>query len=116
MEELHTRKVLEPLGWILQLLTGILLSILITFHFFEIHLVSHNALSFENVLLRLSNPAYKAMYALLLAAVSFHAFNGLRAILLDTEFGAKNTRAINILIAFVILGAFIYGLRLLFIF
>ena len=113
IEELHTRRVLEPLGWIFQLLTGILLAILITFHFFETHLISHEGLSFENVLLRLSDPAHKAMYVLLLAAVSFHAFNGLRAILLDTEFGAKNTRAINVVICLVILGALAYGIWIL---
>ena len=112
-EDLHTRRVLEPLGWILQLLTGLLLAILITFHFFETHLISHEGLAFENVLLRLADPAHKAMYVLLLAAVSFHAFNGLRAILLDTEYGAKNTKAINVVICLIILGAFVYGLWIL---
>ncbi len=115
-EELHTRKVLEPLGWIFQLLTGLLLAILITFHFFETHLIAHDALAFENVIARLTDPIHKVIYGLLLLSVSFHAFNGLRAILLDTEFGAKNTRAINVLIALVIIGAFVYGLGLLFTF
>jgi succinate dehydrogenase / fumarate reductase membrane anchor subunit len=112
-EELHTRKVLEPLGWILQLLTGLLLAILITFHFFETHLIAHDALSFENVIARLTDPTHKVMYGLLLAFVTFHAFNGLRAILLDTEFGARNTRAINFSVVLIIFGAFVYGLLLL---
>jgi succinate dehydrogenase / fumarate reductase membrane anchor subunit len=113
MEGLHTRKVLEPLGWVLQLLTGILLAVLITFHFFETHLMSHEGLAFENVLLRIADPAHKAMYVLLLASVSFHAFNGLRAILLDTEFGARNTKLVNAIIAAIIVGAFVYGVWIL---
>ena len=112
-EELHTRQVLEPLGWIFQLLTGILLAILVTFHFFETHLISHEGLSFENVMLRLADPVHKAVYVLLLAAVSFHAFNGLRAILLDTSFGFSNKNAINIVVISICIVLFGYGITLL---
>jgi succinate dehydrogenase / fumarate reductase membrane anchor subunit len=110
---LHTKRVLEPAGWILQLLTGLLLAILVTFHFYEIHFASHNAMEFDKVVERLSDTGYKVMYALLLLSVSFHAFNGLRAIAFDTEFGLRNSRTINAITALIILGAFFYGLSLL---
>ncbi|AGK62174.1 succinate dehydrogenase subunit D [Archaeoglobus sulfaticallidus PM70-1] len=113
MDNMHTKSVLEPLGWLLQLITGILLVILVTFHFIETHMISHDALDFEKVVERLSSGGYKAFYALLLLTVSFHAYNGIRAIILDTEFGRENRKAVNIAMAIVIIGAFVYGLQLL---
>jgi succinate dehydrogenase / fumarate reductase membrane anchor subunit len=111
--ELHTKKVLESAGWIFQLISGLILALLVTFHFFETHLVSHSAMDYENVVARLTDIPHKVMYAVLLLSVSFHAFNGLRAILLDTNFGAENTRSVNIILFFAVFVAFAYGLLLL---
>jgi succinate dehydrogenase / fumarate reductase membrane anchor subunit len=107
------KSVLEPIGWLLQLISGIVLAFLVTVHFYATHMLSHEALSYAAVMERLSSAGYKAMYAALLFFVSFHAFNGLRAIILDTDFGAKNRSTVNALTMLLFIAAFIYGLYLL---
>ncbi len=114
MEEMHTRRVLEPIAWILQLISGIFLTVLVTFHFYVTHFVEHNAMEYDKVIGRFTDPAYQVMYVLLLLFVSFHAFNGLRAIILDTNFGAKHARAVNTATFLLFFAVFGYGLVLLF--
>jgi len=113
MEKTSAKHVFEPLAWLLQLITGILLAFLITIHFYVTHLESHEAISYAAVIERLSSPSYKIMYVLLLLFVSFHAFNGLRAILLDTNFGAKRRGFTNVVTMLLFLLAFFYGFYLL---
>lgn len=108
------KRVLEPAAWILQLVTGILLAVLVTFHFYVTHFAGHDAMEYDRVIDRFKYSAYQIMYALLLLCVSFHAFNGLRAILLDTNFGAKYTRAVNTAMFLLFFAFFGYGLALLF--
>ncbi len=107
------KNVLEPLAWLFQLLSGVALAVLITLHFYVTHMTSHDALSYKEVIARLASFEYKLMYALLLLFVSFHAFNGLRAIILDTNFGAKNRGFVNVLCFALFAIAFLYGLYLL---
>ncbi|AKG91887.1 succinate dehydrogenase, cytochrome b556 subunit [Geoglobus ahangari] len=109
MSESHTRRVLEPFGWIFQMITGLLLFAFVIFHLYITHLTSHDALEYAKVVERLSNPAIKAFYWLFLASASFHAFNGLRAILLDTDFGGRNERAVNAMTMLLFLIAVVYG-------
>jgi len=106
---MHTRSVLEPFGWIFQMITGILLLGFVLFHLYITHLSSHEALSYEQVVLRLSDPTIKAFYWIFLIAVAFHAFNGLRAIILDTDFGGRNARAVNAITMLLFLAATAYG-------
>ncbi len=108
-EEMHTKRVLEPLAWLFQLISGLILTVLVTFHFYETHFVSHEAMEYELVVSRLSSLGHKIMYALLLFFVAFHAFNGVRAILLDTNFGAKYPQVVNSLCFLAFLIAFGYG-------
>jgi len=103
----------EPLAWLLQAVTGLLMVILITVHFFVTH-SAHDLLSYESVVERLSGFGYRLFYALLLLVVSFHAFNGLRAIILDTESGMKRKRLVNVSVFLIALVAVAYGLFLLF--
>ena len=103
----------EPLAWLLQAITGILMVFLITVHFFVTH-SAHELLSYESVVERLSEFGYRLFYALLLLVVSFHAFNGVRAIILDTESGMKRKRLVNALICLIALVVVAYGLFLLF--
>jgi len=95
IEDISARRVLEPLTWLLQLVSGLILAVLITIHFYITHLASHEAISYAAVVERMSSGSYKLMYAVLLLFVTFHAFNGLRAIVLDTNFGANNRTATN---------------------
>ncbi len=109
MNESHTRKVLEPFGWIFQMVTGLLLFAFVLFHLYITHLTSHDALEYAKVVERLSNPAIKIFYWVFLASVSFHAFNGLRAVLLDTDFGGRNEKVINTLTMLLFVVAVVYG-------
>jgi len=102
----------EPFAWLLQALTGIAMVFLVTLHFFLTH-SAHNLLSYESVVERLSSFDYKLFYALLLVVVSFHAFNGLRAVILDTEGGMKRKRLVNTLVFAIAIVVVAYGLLLL---
>ncbi len=107
------KSVMEPVAWIFQMLTGLAMIVLVTIHFYVTHMLSHEALRYTGVIQRLSLPEYKIMYAVLLLVVSFHAFNGLRAIALDTNAGMKSRGTINLLTTLMFLVAFFYGLYLL---
>ncbi len=107
------RKVLEPIAWLLQMISGAVLAVLITVHFYVTHMTSHEAIRYHEVIERLSSTGYKAMYVALLFFVTFHAFNGLRAIVLDTNFGARNRGAVNTITMLLFIITFIYGLYLL---
>ncbi len=113
MEEKSAKNVLEPVAWLLQMISGAILAVLITVHFYVTHMVSHEAIHYNAVIERLHSTGYKAMYAALLFFVAFHAFNGLRAIILDTNFGARNRGAVNALTMLLFVVAFVYGLYLL---
>ena len=113
LEEMHTKRVLEPAAWILQMISGLLLAALIAIHLYVTHFSAHDALAYENVVQRFRDSGFRAVYALLLLAVTFHAFNGVRAIVLDTDFGAKNRKAVNWLLMLLFVAAFGYGLLLM---
>ncbi|MEM4472011.1 MAG: succinate dehydrogenase [Archaeoglobaceae archaeon] len=105
----------EPIAWVFQAFSGFVLILLITTHFLLTH-SSHGLLSYESVVERMRDQQYKIFYALLLIFVTFHAFNGLRAIILDTESGMRNKRMINLLTFILAILMVIYGLYLLSIF
>ena len=107
------KNVLEPIAWILQMVTGLVMVVLVTVHFYVTHMVSHEALEYAGVIQRISLPEYKVLYGILLLVVSFHAFNGLRAIVLDTDAGMRSRGAINILTMLMFIVALFYGLYLL---
>ncbi len=113
MSSESAKSVLEPVAWLLQMITGLLMIVFVTLHFYVTHMVSHEALHYQEVIARLNMPEFKVMYTVLLLIVSFHAFNGLRAIALDTNAGVRNRNAINTLTMLMFLVAFFYGLYLL---
>ncbi|MEM1579262.1 MAG: succinate dehydrogenase [Archaeoglobaceae archaeon] len=102
----------EPLAWLFQVITGAAMVFLITVHFLSTH-TAHQSLSYESVVSRLKSMDYKIFYALLLIFVSFHAFNGLRAIILDTEKGMRKKRAVNAITFSLAIAAICYGIFLL---
>ncbi len=112
--EMHTKKVLEPVAWLFQVVSGLILAALIAIHLYATHYAAPDALAYDNVVERFRDAGFRAMYIILLLAVTFHAFNGVRAIILDTDFGARNTRAINLTLMLLFVAAFVYGLFLMF--
>ena len=107
------KSVMEPIAWILQMLTGLLMILLVTVHFYVTHMTSHEALRYAEVVERVAQPEFKVLYAVLLLVVSFHAFNGLRAILLDTSVGMRRKGAVSAFMTLAFLAAFFYGIYLL---
>lgn len=102
----------EPLAWLFQAITGIAMVFLVTIHFLTTHL-EHELLSYESAVSRLGTFEYKVFYFFLLLFVTFHAFNGLRAIILDTEGGMKRRRVVNAAISAAAILALCYGTLLL---
>lgn len=107
------KSVMEPVMWILQMSTGLAMIALVSTHFYVTHMISHDALEYSAVIERVSSTEYRLLYGVLLLIVSFHAFNGLRAIILDTNAGMKVKNAINVLTTLMFLTAFFYGIYLL---
>ncbi|MDW7990011.1 MAG: succinate dehydrogenase [Archaeoglobaceae archaeon] len=102
----------ESFAWLFQAFTGITMVFLITTHFLVTH-SSHELLSYESAISRMKSIEYRIFYVFLLIFVAFHAFNGLRAIILDTESGMKKKRVVNSLIFIFALVVILYGLFLL---
>jgi len=96
----------EPLAWLLQVLTGLLMVALVTFHFLITH-TAEGALEYTKVIERLA--IYSTLYAILLIVVTFHAFNGLRAILLDMSFWIKRKKLTDTLSLLLMLAAIAAG-------
>ncbi len=113
MEEMHTKKVLEPVWWFFQIITGILLLVLVSLHLYVTHFASEKALDYSSVIGRLSSPGFKVLYAVLLLAVVYHGINGMRAIFLDLTMSDVTKRIVNILSLIVALLLFGYGVYLL---
>lgn len=102
----------EPLAWVFQAITGVAMLFLISLHFLTTH-TAHELLSYESVVERLKSIEYKIFYIFLLVFVAFHAFNGVRAIFLDTEGGMKRKKAVNAVTLVIAVVAILYGIFLL---
>ncbi len=113
MEEMHTKKVLEPIWWFFQMISGVLLLVLVALHLYVTHFISKTALEYTNVISRLSSPEFRIMYAVLLLAVVYHGINGMRAIFMDLTLSDVSKRIVNILSLIIALLLFGYGVYLL---
>ncbi len=96
---------MKGLGWLMQLLTGLALTFLVTYHFLITHIFG--SLQLNEVVARFHE--LKAFYAVLVLVVVFHAFNGLKIITI--ELGKKSLS--NLFYVAMVL-ATAYGLFLLF--
>lgn len=95
------------------MVSGILLLVLVAIHLYVTHFASEGALSYSSVVTRLSSPGFKAIYAVLLLAVVYHAINGMRAIFLDLTLSDTGRKAVNILSLIVGILVFGYGVYIL---
>ena len=85
----YLRKTLFPLvsigniAWLLHRLTGLALAIYLIPHFISINRSRLGPDVFDAALATFTAPFYKAAEFLLIMVVAFHAFNGLRIIVID---------------------------------
>ncbi len=81
-------------AYVLQRISGLALALYIGMHVFVTHLLLSGAPSFDKAMAVLANPFVKLGEVALLAAVLFHALNGVRLLLVDTGWGVKRHKAL----------------------
>lgn len=99
-------------AWILHRLSGLALVFYITLHIWVINTLTQGPEKFETIMNFLSSPLFKYLEVGLWAIILFHAFNGVRIIIVDFfkgSFAQKKVFFILILIAFIMwaIGSFI---------
>ena len=105
--------------WGIHILAGFLIFFFLLWHIFYMHYVSLTGaigfgtpypLIFSEVVARAKITTFKIAYVLFLIFVLYHAFYGLKNILIETEFGKKLEIPVKILIAIFAVFLFIYGI------
>ncbi|KDE60385.1 succinate dehydrogenase [Halostagnicola sp. A56] len=65
-------------GWLLQRITAAFLVVVLAFHFFQLHFVTHAAeVTFAGTQARMENPGYFLAMVLFLITAAFHGVNGI---------------------------------------
>lgn len=105
--------------WIIHLIAGFFIFFLLLWHTLYMHYPSlikqmgygtTSPLIFSEVIQRTKSSSFKIAYVLFLIFVLYHAFYGLKNIIVETEFGKKFENLIKILISIIAIILFIYGL------
>jgi succinate dehydrogenase hydrophobic membrane anchor protein len=96
--------------WVMQRVTAVLLILCLAIHLTFTHILNVGKLDFDNVAARLANYGLVAVDLILLSAGIFHAFNGLRNVLMDYWFTSRG-RALALTVFLWILGLalLVYG-------
>ena len=99
-------------AWILHRLSGLALIFYITLHIWVINTLTQGPEKFETIMTFLNSPLFKYLEVGLWGIILFHAFNGVRIIIVDFfkgSFAQKKVFFILILIAFIMwaIGSFI---------
>jgi succinate dehydrogenase cytochrome b556 subunit len=100
-------------AWILQAASGALLVVLLSLHLIAQHFMAPGGvLEYNEVVAHLRNPIIFVLETAFAGSVLFHAFAGVRAILLDLGLSKTQERPINITLTVLGVGLFVYGLIL----
>ncbi len=91
----------NAIDWYLQRITGALLLVLLAAHFWVEHFatapVRHGDLTYDVIVSRLSNPAWRIIDISFLLIALYHGLSGLRSIVLDYgPLGPRAVGAINV--------------------
>lgn len=92
-------------AWIIHRLSGLALIFYLSLHIWVINSLTMGKEKFESVMTFLSSPLFKLLEVGLWAVILFHAFNGVRIVLVDFSKGSlvhKRLFAVLIAIAFVL--------------
>lgn len=81
-------------AWVGHRLTGILLVVYVFLHLSFLTQASLNQESFDQLMLRMSQPLFVFLDFLLVCAVIFHAMNGLRVVLFDMGIGIRRQKLV----------------------
>jgi succinate dehydrogenase cytochrome b556 subunit len=91
------------IGWYLQRITGALLIVLLTAHFWVEHFMSaelrRGDLTYQAILGRIANPTWQFIDIAFLLVALFHGLNGLRNIVLDySRIGRRAAQTISLVL------------------
>lgn len=101
-------------SWLLQRISGAVLTFLLLFHFYLMHYTSEQTINFEFVKQRLMRPEWKLFYVSFLIFGLYHGLNGLRSILIDFDPFVKKEKAISFLLFIIGLIALGFGIHTVF--
>ena len=100
--------------WLLKIVTGVLVVVILGVHLVVNHLVSpEGLLSFQEVVVYLSNPWVALMEGTFLVLVVFHALLGIRSVFLDLHPSQRAIRVMDAVFSGVGVVAIVYGIWLL---
>lgn len=71
------------ISWALHRLTGLGVLLFLLIHIADIYVINYGPEAFDELLFIYHNPFFRTMEVGLVAALYFHAFNGIRIILID---------------------------------
>ncbi|MCK4548190.1 MAG: succinate dehydrogenase, cytochrome b556 subunit [Candidatus Eisenbacteria sp.] len=77
------------IAWLFHRVSGLALALYLTIHIWVTHHVVQGPESFNQIMARLSSPPFKLVELALLAAIVYHAFNGIRILVIDFVQGSK---------------------------
>jgi len=97
------------LNWLLQRVTALILGVGLLVHFFVLHFAIERPVTFAKVQDRLSQPCWVAFDIVLLACALYHAFNGLRGVVMDYAPSASARRTWTWALWIAGLAAFVFG-------
>ena len=80
------------LSWLLHRISGLALSGYLLLHIYDLRAAQQGAQAFDEAMAVFRSPFWKIMDLLLLAAVLFHGFNGIRLLLFDAGMGLRRQR------------------------
>jgi succinate dehydrogenase hydrophobic anchor subunit len=100
-------------GWLLQVVTGVLLIGLLALHMIANHFVVEGGLqTYDEIVDYLRTPIILVLEVLFLVFVTWHGLLGLRAVLFDYGFSARTERLITRILTGVGVATVVYGLWL----
>ncbi|WP_135828994.1 succinate dehydrogenase hydrophobic membrane anchor subunit [Halorussus halobius] len=87
------------LPWLLQRVTAAFLIVVLAFHFFQLHFISHaSEVTFGGTTARMSEWGYFATMVLFLVTATFHGVNGVYAALLNQGLTGTAKRAVQVVL------------------
>jgi succinate dehydrogenase / fumarate reductase cytochrome b subunit len=79
-------------SYVFHRLSGLALVVYLMMHIWVIHHVQNGAESFDGMMKFMHNPLFRLGEAALLAAVLYHAINGIRLVAINSGWGLRNYR------------------------
>ncbi len=96
-------------GWLLQRITGVLLTIGMIVHYLYLHFFTGGNLDFNVVAQRLHSPWWVCFDTCLLAVIIYHGLYGVLGIITDCNIKPSTQKNLNYLFGFAGIVLFLYG-------